>query len=81
MIWFAIIALPAKWIGGSLGASSVGGKYTMPTNELFSTIVVCIIMGVIGLLIVRSANKREQKLEKSRIRETMKNRLIRGNQQ
>lgn len=63
LIWFAIIALPAKWIGGSLGASSVGGKYTMPTSELFSTVVICIFLGVIGWLIVRSANKREQKVE------------------
>lgn len=64
LIWLSVLALPAKWIGGSIGASAAGGKYTMPTNELYSTIVVCIIMGIIGLLIVKRANKREQKLEK-----------------
>ncbi len=36
----------------------------MPTNELYSTIVLCIIMGIIGLLIVKRANKREQKVER-----------------
>ena len=63
LIWFAIIALPAKWIVGSLVSSSLCVKYTMPTSELFSTVVICIFLGVIGWLIVRSANKREQKVE------------------
>lgn len=64
LIWLSVLTLPAKWIGGSIGASAAGGKYTMPTNELYSTIVVCIIMGIIGLLIVKRANKREQKVER-----------------
>lgn len=64
LIWLSVLTLPAKWIGGSIGASAAGGKYTMPTNELYSTIVLCIIMGIIGLLIVKRANKREQKVER-----------------
>ena len=60
LIGFAIIAPIVTWIGASCGAMSAGATYTMPASEVFSRLLVCFIIALIGIVLYKKGKRAEQ---------------------